>query len=391
MKLSMEQAQDWMDKNLAEEMLHSYLGASGGDRWIACPGSYNAQKGYGNTTSIFAAEGTFAHAFSELLRQFEVPAVEYIGLTGTVDGFDFTVDHDMADHIQGFVDRAAEFGGDPYYEITVDYSQWAQNAETQGFGTADDIRIKEGVCKITDLKYGKGISVYAEDNTQGKLYALGVYAEYQHLYDIEEFIICIDQPRKDSYNEWTISTADLLKWGTEVVLPASIETTADDPAFKAGDHCKWCRARHRCMTRAEEVIGIYDSGKVILDNDGVAAVLPMLDQIRKWADDIAELALSELAKGHKIGDYKMVEGRSNRGWTDEALVVKALKRAKIKVADIFTKKLVSIGAAEKLLGKSHEIFFNKELVKKPAGKPVMVPGDDKREALALKAEDEFTD
>jgi len=87
----------------------------------------------------------------------------------------------------------------------------------------------------------------------------------------------------------------------------------------------------------------------------------------------------------------MVEGRSNRVWTSEEAAVKALKKAKLKVADIFVKKLIGIGAAEKLVGKTHALFDNKEVVNKPPGKPVMVPGSDKREALTIKAEDEFSE
>ena len=392
MTISMEEAVKWMRTTLLEETPHSALGASSGDRWLNCPASYNAQKGLEDTTSVFAAEGTFAHVFSELLRTFEMPAKDFLGMKiPKCKGYeDFEVDMEMVDNIQGFVDRAGEFGGDAFFEITVDYSRWVDNGEVQGFGTMDDIRMKEAICKVTDLKYGKGKPVFAEENTQQKLYCLGVYEEYGHLYDFEGFIIAIDQPRLDSYTTWEISLEDLLEWAETIVRPAVVETIATDAPFNVGDWCGFCRARTRCATRITLMLDIYKKHKTVATNDDLALILPMFADIKKWMTESDELALSELAKGNKVGDYKMVAGRSSRVWGDEARVVKALKKAKLKVGEMYNKKLIGMGQAEKLLGKTHDIFLDPDVVLKPSGKPTMVPGSDKRESLAINVEEEFS-
>jgi len=129
--LSMDQAVEWMTKTLLENTPHSGLGASGGDRWINCSGSYKEQQKYEDEQSVFAAEGTFAHAFSEMLRVFEVPASDYKGMKcPDAAGYtDFEVDPEMVECIQGFVDRANEFKGEAFYEVMVDYSEWADNGE----------------------------------------------------------------------------------------------------------------------------------------------------------------------------------------------------------------------------------------------------------------------
>ena len=145
------------------------------------------------------------------------------------------------------------------------------------------------------------------------------------------------------------------------------------------------------MTRAQDVIGLYQGRKTVVDNDGLAALLPHVSQIKSWCDEISALGLSELAKGNKVGDYKRVEGRSNRSWVDEDKVIKAIKNQGHKSAEIFTKKLIGIGAAEKLLGKGHKIFKRKDLVIKPPGKAVMVAGTDPRSPIELDANDEFSE
>src|SRR3546814_18193298 len=44
---------------------HAVLGASSSHRWFHCPGSIRASEGMPNTSSVFAREGTAAHALAE--------------------------------------------------------------------------------------------------------------------------------------------------------------------------------------------------------------------------------------------------------------------------------------------------------------------------------------
>ena len=48
---------------------------------------------------------------------------------------------------------------------------------------------------IIDLKYGKGVSVEAEQNTQAMLYALGVIDDLGFMYEFDTVVIHIYQPR----------------------------------------------------------------------------------------------------------------------------------------------------------------------------------------------------
>ena len=230
------------------EAAHSPLGPSSGDRWINCPGSVNATRGIKDESSEFAAEGNFAHDIAEMARKKDVLATTFIGYKATVAGFEFECDKEMADHVQYFIEYVNQFECDENLnESRVRYDAWVED----GFGTLDAALLDDGLSIVVDLKYGKGIKVFAEDNTQLKLYALGIYQDYSELYDIQRFRLCIVQPRLDHIDEWEISVEELLVWADEVVEPKADEALTDTAEFKAGSWCQWCKIKASCKTRAD--------------------------------------------------------------------------------------------------------------------------------------------
>jgi len=62
---------------------------------------------------------------------------------------------------------------------------------------------------------------------------------------------------------------------------------------------------------------------------------------------------------------------------------------KSRINDIFERKLKTITALEKQLGKRRFGQLLGDLVIKPPGKPALVPETDKRPALTLSAAEEF--
>lgn len=406
-----------------EEWDHSPLGPSASERWLECPGSVLLTKDMGDTSSEYAIEGTAAHTVTEWARNEGMPGSHYLGRIVNVklgqkgkNGEDLfqkvEVDQAMADATDFFVEYVDQFEGDIFVEERLSYTAWVEN----GFGTSDDIRIGEKRCVVTDFKYGKGIQVFAENNSQLKLYALGVFHDLGYMYDIEEFQLNICQPRLNHIDEWTISTVELLKWAEEVVRPGAEAATKAGATFKAGNWCQFCLAKHTCKTRAksefEKSVGDFedlDENTLVEPRDTnvlslaeIGLLLPFISAGKAFWEDLEKHALSEVAKGHIIshpdtGDYKLVAGRSNRIWknvandgeTKDEAIERKLRQNKLKVADIFTKKLKGPAAIESILGKKHPLML--ELVEKPPGKPKLVPGNDKRPALEVKAEEEFDD
>ena len=379
---------------------HSPLGPSAADRWIQCPGSVAATADLPDVTSQYAAEGTFAHDISELIRKGEKKK-DIIGFTNTIDGFEFTCDQIMYDYVMEFVDyvHQHEFETE-LIEAKVTYDAWVDG----GFGTLDSGLLADGTIVITDLKYGKGVQVFAENNFQLMCYALGVFQEHGHLYEMTDFKLVIHQPRLNHVDEWAISVEDLLEWAESVLEPAADLTAQADAPFKAGSWCKFCKLRGTCRTRAEamqgelldEISEVRNSAEMTNDEMGMAmSVVPLMVS---WCADVAQTVEKMVVAGQKIKgadgeNWKMVAGRRPaRAWRDNDAAEKAMRAHKLKVGDIFTHKLKSPAQLEKLptIGKGHVIL--KKHTKPPGkGKPTLVPGSDPREAYVEADVDELKD
>ncbi len=406
------------DSEKIEVMAHSPVGPSSSKQWMTCPGSVARTKDLPDTSSEAADEGSFGHYISELARLENKHVKHYLGKMSDCGRFE--CDSYMVDYIQEYVDYCAEFEGEMHVELRVCYDEWAP----YGFGTADDIRINaDGGCKITDLKYGKspdGI-VYAKNedgspNTQLLMYALGVYQELDWLYDFTEFHLAIHQPRLGHVDEVSISTEELLDWADNVLRPAAAEVWKEDAEVNPGtdaEHCHWCKGKNGCKPRADLMSSMLSDE--LDDVDGIdtaeftdpkelspkqlGKLLDNVKKIESWCKGAKEHGLSELNAGRppvgESGEYKLVAGRATRGWEDEAEAEKQLKsKGKLKVADIFPKKLISVPQAEKLLGKKHPLideYSAKTLVEKSAGKSTMVPASDKRPPLETASVDELDD
>lgn len=394
---------------------HSPLGPSSGERWLECPGSVFLTLDMPDTDSDYSIEGTAAHSVTEWARMEGKDAEDYIGRHVDVELAQggharIVVDQEMADAVNDFVEYTDALGGEMLCEVKVCFDAWVDDA----FGTADDIRIQSGWVPITDFKYGKGVQVFAKDNTQLKLYALGVFQDYGWMYDIKGFNLAVHQPRLNHIDEWSISLLDLLKWADEEAVPGAKLALTKNAPFKPGKWCQFCKAKATCKTRAKEVyetlyendfddIGPDESPVKninLLTNDQVALLLPMLGSIKSFAAELDAHAYSLLGKGEELthpilGKYKLVAGRSNRVWAESAEVVaeKVLESdPTIERKDLYTSKFKGPAAVEKLIGNKHELIVGEgSLVRKPPGAPKMVPGTDPRKALEVQAEDDFDD
>ena len=81
---------------------------------------------------------------------------------------------------------------------------------------------------------------------------------------------------------------------------------------------------------------------------------------------------------------KVVEGRSNRKYTDEDAVARTVTEAGY---DPYEKKILGITAMSSLLGKKRFEELLGSLIYKPPGKPALVPETDPRPAMDTAAED----
>ena len=103
--------------------------------------------------------------------------------------------------------------------------------------------------------------------------------------------------------------------------------------------------------------------------------------IRAWLTDLENLVQSTLLSGEPVTGWKIVEGRSNRRFSDELLVAEAMKEAGYDEAVLYEKKLITLTQMEKDFGKKAVAKILGSLIVKPQGKPTLAPESDKRPAF----------
>lgn len=371
---------------------HAYLSASASHRWLACPPSAKLCANIADQSSEYAQQGTDCHELCAYLVE------KALGRAGTDPTENLTFyDAEMQscaeeyrNYILEQIEATKKLCQDPQVMIEqrLDFSRWVEN----GFGTGDCVIVADEVLQIIDYKHGLGVLVSAGDdehggNSQMMCYALGALEAYGDLYDIHQIKMTIFQPRHDNISTYTISKKDLLKWANEVLAPTAQLAYTGKGEFKAGDHCQFCKVKATCRKRAEYNLELakYDfEMPATLDDIEIAAILAKVDEMISWGNDIKEYALQQAQSGVHFDGWKIVEGRSNRKFTDEAAVAFKVKDAGY---DPYEKKLLGITAMSTLLGKKKFEELLGELVYKPPGKPILVPESDKRLVMNTTQED----
>ena len=371
---------------------HAYLSASASHRWLACPPSAKLCANILDQASEYAQQGTDCHELCAYLVE-KALGREVIDPTENLTYYDAEMQNcaeEYRNYVLEQIEAAKEFCKDPQVMIEqrLDFSRWVEN----GFGTGDCVIVADEVLQIIDYKHGLGVLVSAGDdehggNSQMMCYALGALEVFGDIYDINQIKMTIFQPRRDNISTYTISKEYLLKWADEVLAPTAQLAYVGEGEFKAGDHCTFCKVKATCRKRAEYNLELakYDfEMPATLDDTEIAAILEKVDEMISWGNDIKEYALQQAQSGVHFEGWKVVEGRSNRKYTDEAAVAFAVKDAGF---DPYEKKLLGVTAMSTLLGKKKFEELLGGLIYKPPGKPALVPESDKRPAMNTAIDD----
>jgi hypothetical protein len=427
-------------------MAHAKLSPSGADRWMVCPGSVVLEAGKPDSSSHFADEGTAAHFLAATCLEHGNNARDYaagmyvIQLCVDENGkhyeqfksdaaaslgkvlSEFTVDYDMAEFVQAYVDRCRAVGGEQFYEQRLYIG--GITGEEDAHGTSDFVGIADGELVIRDLKYGRGVKVDADGNRQLRIYALAAMDEFCLLYDFDRVRVCIDQPRIGNVSEAVYTIEEMEAFREEVgVATAMVEMAqkfgTNDPDklivyLKVDDKaCTFCKAKAECPRMRNHVLTLVaddfvDESKPIapqlehaatrtMDNALLGNLLSSVDIIEDFCKAIRAKAEAELFAGRDVPGFKLVEGRKgSRKWSDANEVEQVMKSMRLKLEEMYDFSLISPTTAEKL-NKAGTIGPRqwpklKDMITQSEGKPSVAPASDKRPALKIAAvEDEFAD
>ena len=371
--------------------IHSPLSPSSAFRWIKCTPSAKLNAALPDSTSEYALQGTAAHTLCEYKLQ-KLLGKDAKDPTENLTYFDAEM-ADCTDSYQQYVseqiETAKQFCKDPIVlvEQKLDFSKWVP----QGFGTGDCVIVADNVLTVIDFKYGVGVLVEAEQNPQMMCYALGALALFDSIYDIENVVMTIFQPRRDNISIYELSKKELLQWADEILSPAAQLAAKGEGEFKAGKHCRFCKVKATCRKRAEYNLELarYDfEMPANLEDTEIEVILSKADELAAWCSDIKEYAFQQALNGKQWNGWKLVEGRSVRKYINEDAVAETVKNAGY---DPYEHKVLGITAMTRMLGKAKFENLLSSFIEKPTGKPALVPKSDKRPSInkAVQAADDF--
>lgn len=409
---------------------HARLSASGSKRWMTCPGSvaYSEALGITDSPSKFAAEGTVAHEVHEKCMKSGLNAEDYKGKKFKADGFEFVVNQEMVTHVQTSIDyyrdriEELELEG---YEVTLIVEKFVKldKFKIKGLdgGTSDVILVwskgdvVQGI-EIGDLKYGAGVAVEADDNSQMMIYGTATLVELdlfgQELPD--GVFMTITQPRafheKGPIRTAHISGKKLCMWAEGELKPkakrASESDGSEEDLEASQDGCRFCPASGECpklLQKTQE-----------LTQTDFADVEPQLPDVEKLtAEQKAQVVKhANMLRAFIVAVEKSMTEEMNAGSTDFndhfKLVRKTTRRKFIDGIDdpdfsplfdhlsdnqVYENKLKSLTQIEKILkqehGKDIAAEIMSELTTKPVGDLVVAPITDKRRAVVPEINSDF--
>lgn len=370
---------------------HARLGPSGAHRWMRCAGSALAEAEYPDRRTTTADEGSAAHALAEWALTTGGDLGKRVGELVSPE-WPVEITPEMSRAVGDYVDYVIGLGGAQFYEDRFDLGHVVPGS----FGTSDAIALVGDVIYVVDLKYGKGVKVYAEQNEQAMLYALGAL----ELHNYREFsrVICvIVQPRLDHIDEWETTPAELAEFAERARLAAVAANDPTSPRTPGTKQCQFCRAKAACPA-----LRSYTEAAICAQFDALPDAPPAPERltdaqlrqaleakslITAWLGAVEDLVKQRLESGEGFPGFKLVSGRALRRWADTDKAADALESLIGHAA--WSRELISVSQAEKVMGKKKAAELLGPLITKPDGKPTLVPESDPREPITITTADCF--
>lgn len=322
-----------------------------------------------------------------------------------------TADIEMDTHVKGYVDyvKKARKGADKFLveqSVKVFY-----NPSRKGYIDAAILSFnKQGHIvrlHIVDLKYGRGVSVQAEENPQLASYARSLLEQGGYLISPKASIsITIYQPRvvgEAAERTWNPTLIEFFDFTGKIDIAAR-EIQADpfnQPFAPSEDTCQFCPAQAICQKRALWLLGELDQTKeqvlaptllnteqvvelpepASLTTEQLGRLLKAADVFQKWLSKCESHVLALMTqRGEQVQGFKIVASTPHRRWDNEdkarTFLLKHLDRGTVVSESILTPSKAE-GLLKKLKNEKLMKQFS-QLVVRPEGQPVLASSDDTR-------------
>lgn len=246
------------------------------------------------------------------------------------------------------------------------------------------------VCWVIDCKFGK---VRVEpDEEQLKFYSACVNKLVREKgKQIDEFRTGVYQPTHHEAFTQDKFTRSEIERAEAKYEKAIIESKKEKPKFKVGDWCFYCKAQGRCvaykdkLSKDMEVTVIRNKEEVsfhpveTLSDETLAKITLFGEKLTKYIKNVKKEVMLRFLNGKPVEGLKIVEGRSNRIFSDEALVIQEMKN--LGIDPYKEPSLKGLGEMESsLINIGHKKAEAKKIVDsyttKPPGKPKITTADD---------------
>ncbi len=305
---------------------HARLSPSSSKQWTNCTASLAMIEANGHlipadTSSIYSSEGTTAHdhAANVLLKKI------------TID----EVPEDFRPYVSLYVDHCLALVPEGVsYQVEVQAPLFYQPSST---GTCDFAVITDGLVIIRDLKYGAGVLVSADENTQLAIYAMSLIRTVEDVYDFSNETLVnigIFQPRHREAHDavpWVITLKELTEFCDAIEKKAMIAfggVTAVQKKLQCGkrDHtaeeilacdtmsqfvpqdgddgsCRWCDCKGWCQPRISFLTADVDLPRIA--GADMLTLLPDLDkeELKAPVTERIEMVESEIVSDDVIPEF----------------------------------------------------------------------------------------
>lgn len=377
---------------------HSIYGPSGMARIMRCPASVSeALRAPLQRTSSYASHGTKLHDI--IAKATLDPSKD----SYTIVKRNLSIEQDdkvlLFDSLDYYYDEFMKFPSDtiaPHVmtEQSVSLAKWGL---PEVYGTADKTGVTRELIKVLDWKFGSGEQIYSENNEQLMTYAAGAIAELDALdlpssFPVEIHVV---QPALNHFDKWETTFGYLRDWVVDELTPAIRATQEVNPPYVPGyKQCLFCPAKATCHARHKAQLktaeGVFENYALIektppmVTHAQIAEFLKRVPELEKFIKDLRKYAQAAIMAGQEIPGFKIIRGKSNRKFKNDAQAAKWLRQyASMTNDQLYELKFVSPAKAEKANRSLKKDPDFASLIENPPGTLQLVLDSDPRPAVVF--------
>lgn len=365
-------------------MAHAILSPSGSGTWLQCPASIRMCRDLPRDEgSVYALEGTQFHLLCEVTARYRLlGGSEEDYIDGMIEWATGTADEWQEDQLR-YVEHWIAFLRDVLDEepgATLHLERRVDTGVPGCWGTADVTIEGDSHLRVIDIKYGQGIRVDAEDNSQLKLYGLGALGLVENPTKIHEVIVTVWQPRMNNISDFTITRKKLEAWREEITPIAQLALSEDAPFGPSESACRFCPAAGICKARTRYLLDQDFGNPDFLTGEEMAEAYARTSELKRWIADIEDAALKRAyEEAGSVPGYKVVRSGGRRKIMDEAKAIDVLIKAGYDEDDVASRKIATLGELDKLAGDADKLQqVLGDLLVKSEGRLSLAPDSDPR-------------